>query len=60
MIETLLTVQEVAAHLKITPDTVRSWLREGKLRGHRPGGTRMGWRVSEQELRHLLDKTRRA
>jgi len=60
MIETLLTVPEVAAHFKITPDTVHSWLREGKLGGHRPGGTRMGWRVSEQELRRLPDKTHRA
>lgn len=50
----LLKVDDVAARLKVNPETVRVWLRQGRLRGSRPGGTRMGWRVSESELRRFI------
>jgi hypothetical protein len=33
---------------------VRRWLRQGKLRGFRPGGTRLGYRVAESELQRFL------
>lgn len=46
----LLTVREVAARLRTTEETVRRWLREGKLKGVRPGGARFGWRVPESAV----------
>ena len=54
MTEQLLTVQEVAERLKITPETVRRWLRTGKLRGALPGGDKMGYRITEREVTRLL------
>ena len=53
--EKVLTVEEAAERIRTTPHTVRRWLREGKLKGTRPGGTRLGWRIPESEVRHLLD-----
>lgn len=50
----LLTVREVAQQLQTTEATVTRWLRDGKLRGVRPGGTKLGWRVPESELRKFL------
>jgi excisionase family DNA binding protein len=52
--EELLTVEEVAARLKVHRETVRAWLRHGRLRGTRPGGTRLGWRIPASELERLL------
>lgn len=50
----LLTVREVAERIRSSPETVRRWLRQGKLRGFRPGGTKLGYRVPESELRRFL------
>jgi len=50
----LLTVPEVAGQLRIAPKTVRRWLREGKLRGVRLGGNKIGWRVSSSEVARLV------
>ena len=50
----LLTVREVAERIRSSPETVRRWLRQGKLRGFRPGGTKLGYRVSEAELMRFL------
>jgi len=49
----LLTVREVAERLRSSPETVRRWLRQGKLRGFRPGGTKLGYRVPESELQRF-------
>ena len=54
MNERLLTVREVAERLRSSPETVRRWLRQGKLQGFRPGGTRLGYRISERELEQFL------
>jgi excisionase family DNA binding protein len=51
----LLTVEEVAARLRAQPETVRRWLRAGELRGARPGGKKLGWRVTEADLRRFLE-----
>lgn len=48
MAEELLTVKEVAARLKLNPQTVRRWIRSGKLRGMKIG--RRAWRVRFEEL----------
>ena len=54
MNERLFTVREVADRLRSSPETVRRWLRQGKLRGFRPGGTKLGYRVPESELERFL------
>ena len=46
----LLTVQQVAERLKMNPETVRRWLRQGKLRGYLLGGDRSGYRVAADDL----------
>ena len=53
----LLTVREVAERLRSSPETVRRWLRQGKLRGFRPGGTKLGYRVSEEELQDFINRS---
>jgi excisionase family DNA binding protein len=50
----LLTVAEVADWLRVHPETVRLWLRDGLLRGFMPGGKRSGYRVRESELRRFM------
>ena len=52
--EPLLTVSEVALRLRTTEETVRRWLRTGRIAGVRIGGTRLGWRVPSSEIRRLL------
>ena len=54
MNERLLTVREVAERLRSSPETVRRWLRQGKLRGFQPGGTKLGYRVPESELQRFI------
>jgi excisionase family DNA binding protein len=50
----LLTVAEVAERLRTHPETVRRWMRDGRLRGIRLGGPKLGWRVAEAELERFL------
>ena len=50
----LLTVPEVAKQMRSSEETVRRWLRSGRLRGFQPGGTRLGWRVTESEIRRFM------
>jgi excisionase family DNA binding protein len=45
-----LTVSEVAERLRVGQESVRRWLRQGKLRGVRTGAMRGGWRVPEPEF----------
>jgi excisionase family DNA binding protein len=52
--EQLLTVKEVAERLRANPQTVRRWLREGKLRGRMPGGEKLGYRIPASEVVRLL------
>lgn len=44
----MLTVDEAAKHLRVSPDTIRRFLRDNKLRGMRVGGQ---WRIPAQALR---------
>jgi excisionase family DNA binding protein len=48
------TVQEIAERLRINPQTIRRWLRDGELRGHHFGGP-AGWRVRENDLEDFLN-----
>jgi len=51
--ERLYSVDEVAAKLKVTPETVRRWCRDGRLSAQKPLGTRM-WRVHTDTLLAVL------
>jgi excisionase family DNA binding protein len=57
--ERLLTVDQVADRLQVTPATVRDWLRAGKIRGMRIGATRAGWRVRESEIQRFIEAAER-
>ena len=52
--EKMLTVQQVAEALGANVETVRRWLRTGRIRGVMPGGQKLGYRIPESELRRLL------
>ena len=52
--ERLLKVREVAERLRVDPETVRRWLRIGKLRGSKISATRGGYRIPESEIARLL------
>jgi excisionase family DNA binding protein len=52
--ERLLTVFEAAERLRANPQTIRRWLRQGKLKGTMPGGTKLGYRIPKSEIRRLL------
>lgn len=56
--ERFLTVLEVAERLRMNPETIRVWLRDGRLRGVRPGGKRAGWRIPDSEVRRILGSGR--
>jgi excisionase family DNA binding protein len=52
--ENYLTVAEAAARLKLNPETVRVWLRDGKLKGSLMGGKRAGYRIPASEVERVL------
>jgi len=52
--ERMLTVPEVVERLRVHPQTIREWLRAGKIKGVRLGGTKIGWRIPESEIQRLL------
>jgi excisionase family DNA binding protein len=54
MEEELLTVPEVATLLKLNEQTVRRWLRSGRLVGVSLGSRQAGWRVRRSEVDKLL------
>ncbi|GEM_PF-2590816 len=53
----MLTVADVAARLRVAPDTVRTWLRTDQLRGYNFGG-QTGWRIPLAEVDRLLASKR--
>ena len=50
MNDRMLTPEEVAKRLAVTPNTVRGWLRDGTLKGVKLG--KRVWRIKENDL-HL-------
>ncbi len=50
----LLTPEKVAEILDVNPATVRTWLRDGTLKGVKIGG-RM-WRVTEKDLKNFIER----
>lgn len=51
MAEKLLSPERAAQMLDVNPETVRNWLREGKLQGVKVGRL---WRVREEDLQTFL------
>jgi excisionase family DNA binding protein len=49
--EKLLSPERAAQMLDVNPETVRNWLREGKLQGVKVGRL---WRVREEDLQTFL------
>jgi excisionase family DNA binding protein len=52
----LLTIAEVARRVRVHPETVRRWIRSGRLRGVLPGGDRAGYRIARADLERFLDR----
>lgn len=50
----LLTVQEAAERIRSSPESVRRWIRQGRIKAFRPGGTRLGYRIPEPEVERFL------
>ena len=54
MIEKYYTVQQVSRLLSVSTITVYSWLKEGKLKGYRPGGRY--WRIKQSDFESFANK----
>lgn len=50
----VLTVRQVAERVGACEETVRRWIRDGRLHGVMPGGAKLGYRVYESEVDRLL------
>ena len=50
----VLTVKEAAARLKLNPETIRRWIRDGRIRAVSLGSDRAGFRIPESEVLRLL------
>lgn len=49
MKDKLLTTEDAAKMLQVSPDTVRGWLRRGVIKGTKVGDGRL-WRISESTI----------
>ena len=59
MIVKIYTPDEVAEMLKVSPLTIRTWLKTGKLTGIKTSDALTGrWRITEQDINTYLDKQR--
>lgn len=54
MDEEYFTVRDIAGRLKVHPETVKDWLKAGRLKGIAFGG-RTGWRITDAQLREFLE-----
>ena len=55
MPERFITVPEAAEQLQVHPQTIRAWLRSGKLKGRLIGGTKSGYRIPQSAIAALLE-----
>lgn len=51
----LMTVSQVAEYLRIHPEVIRRWLREGKLQGHKVGGV---WRIDKAVIDDMFKQNK--
>ena len=49
-----MTVAQVANRLQVHRESVRRWIRQGRLRGSPARGDRSGYRIDEFEVRRFL------
>jgi len=56
MVDTIYTIEEAAAILKIKPRTVRSWIDSGKIKAFHLGDL---VRIHEDDLQAVIDQARR-
>jgi excisionase family DNA binding protein len=54
MSEKLLTPDDAAELLQVSPGTVRGWLRRGVIKGTKVGGGRL-WRISESTINEFVE-----
>jgi len=54
MSEKLLTPDDAAELLQVSPGTVRGWLRKGVIKGTKVGGGRL-WRISESTINEFVE-----
>lgn len=50
MPEKFYTAEDLADYLKVSPQTVRAWIRDGKLHAVKFGRS---WRIAEEEVRRI-------
>lgn len=55
MAERFITVQDAAEQLQVHAQTIRAWLRQGKLKGSLIGGSKSGYRIPQGEIDRLLN-----
>ena len=55
MTSKLLTPEEVAEQLKVEITTIRTWLRNGTLKGVKLGGR--FWRIKEETLEEFINQS---
>ena len=48
-----MTVGEVALELRVVPETVKSYIKSGRLRGTKPGGT---WLIEREDLELFIQR----
>ena len=49
------TIPEIAKALRVTPQTIRAWIKQGKLKGQRIGRPIL---ITESNLKEFLQATR--
>ena len=47
------TVEQAAEKLTVSPGTIREWLRNGTLPGHKAGRF---WRITDKDIEEMLEK----
>lgn len=52
--EELLKVEEISARFRVHPETVRRWIRTGRLKAIRLGSERAGYRIPASEVERIL------
>lgn len=57
MEDNLLTPEQVAERLAVSPKTVKDWLRSGKLKGVKLGGKI--WRVTPEDLKVFIEQSKK-
>ena len=58
--EELWTVEQVAAYLKLNPETIRRWVRRGELEAISLGSDRAGFRIRQSEVERIVRRRQAA